>query len=311
MLQDLGPSMNGTLRVTHANGTTERYENVPLPIAGANYTYPNGTSIKWSSFPILNQISYLPDGTFSSQNGEAPPYGVILAYNPLGNCKDAAEAFVNRNSALLEPFKSQSVTTFTSDYGLYWWDYQSGYDVVLAEIGWNNTVAQEIGLVRGAANLQGKSWGTIVTWTYTQEPYLTNGDEMYNQMRMSYESGAEYVLVFNYAKDMNGVDGILQAEHFHALERFWNEVVQNSNVKHGGVEAEAALVLPKDFGWGMRRPTDTIWGLWNANSTSQQIWAQVQDKLAQYGLKLDIVYEDSRYSSVGKYNQVLYWNQTS
>ena len=41
MLQDLGPSMNGTLRVTHANGTTERYENVPLPIAGANYAYPN------------------------------------------------------------------------------------------------------------------------------------------------------------------------------------------------------------------------------------------------------------------------------
>ena len=157
--------------------------------------------------------------------------------------------------------------------------------MVLAELGWNNTVAQEIGLVRGAANLQDKSWGTIITWKYTQPPYLTSGEEMFEQMRTSYECGAEYVVVFNYAEDMEGPYGTLQEEHFQALERFWNEVVQNPNVVHGGVKAEAALVLPKNYGWGMRNPHDIIWGLWNTNSTSEQIWTQLQDKLEPIRLK--------------------------
>ena len=173
-----------------------------------------------------------------------------------------------------------------------------------------NTAAQEIGLVRGAANLQGKTWGTIITWTYTQPPYLASGDEMYDQMRLSYECGAQYVLVFNYAENMTGPYGTLQDEHFQALERFWNDVVNNSSVVHGRIKAEAALVLPRDFGWGMRNPNDKIWGLWNANSTSQQVWTQLQSKLAQYGSKLDIVYDDPAYPVVGRYSHVYYWNQT-
>jgi hypothetical protein len=78
----------------------------------------------------------------------------------------------------------------TSDYALYWWDYQGGYDTVFAQLGWNNTVAQEIGLVRGAADLQGKDWGTIITWKYMQAPYLPDGDEMFDQMKTSYKAGA-------------------------------------------------------------------------------------------------------------------------
>jgi len=194
---------------------------------------------------------------------------------------------------------------------LYWWDYQSGYDMVLAELAWNNSVAQEIGLVRGAANLQGKSWGTILTWKYTHAPYLTDGAEMFDQMKASYEAGAEYVVVFNYAKDMSGPYGILQEEHFQALERFWDEVVQNPNVSHGGIKAEAVLVLPNDYGWGMRRPDDTIWGMWNPNSTSTQIWNQLQQKLDQYGLKLDIVYDDPAYPVAGRYANIYYWNQNT
>ena len=110
---------------------------------------------------------------------------------------------------------------------------------------------------------------------------------------------------------MIGPYGTMQEQHFQALQRFWNEVVQNPNIKHGGITAEAALVLPKDYGWGMRHENDTIWGLWSTNSTSQQIWTQLQSKLAQYGLKLDIVYDDSAYAVVGKYSQIFYWNQTS
>ena len=121
-------------------------------------------------------------------------------------------------------------------------------------------------------------------------------------------NAAPNVVVFNYAKDMTGPYGTLQDEHFQALERFWNEVVKNPFIAHGRVKAEAALVLPRNYGWGMRRPDDTIWGLWKADSVSQQIWTQLQDKLEQYGQKLDIVYEDSAFPVEGKYGSVFYWD---
>jgi len=207
--------------------------------------------------------------------------------------------------------KTQTNTTlFTADYVLHWWDYQIGYDTVFAELGWNNTVAQEIGLARGAANLQNKNWGTILTWKYTQEPYLCSGNEMFEQMKTSYEAGADYVVVFNYAQDMTGPYGTLQPEHFEALERFWNDVVKSPWVAHGGVKAEAALVLPADYGWGMRNMNDSIWGIWKPDNTTQQIWNLLQDKLGQYGSRLDIVYEDTAYPVTGKYPQIIYWNQT-
>jgi hypothetical protein len=126
---------------------------------------------------------------------------------------------------------------------------------------------------------------------------------------MSYENGAQYVILFNYAESMSGPYGTLQDEHFQALERFWNEVVQNPIVVHGGVKAQTALVLPENYGWGMRNPNDVIWGIWEPNSASSQTWIQVQSKLEQYGSKLDIVYDDPAYPATGKYNQIYYLNQ--
>jgi hypothetical protein len=125
----------------------------------------------------------------------------------------------------------------------------------------------------------------------------------------SYAAGAEYVVVFNYAEDMTGPYGTLQDEHFDALERFWNEVVQSSSVKHGSIEAEAVLVLPENYGWGIRNPEDKIWGLWGPDDKSQQIWNQTQNLLDQYGYGLDIVYFDPAFSVEGKYPQIVYWNQ--
>ncbi|MGD6932813.1 MAG: hypothetical protein ACQCN5_01230, partial [Candidatus Bathyarchaeia archaeon] len=108
---------------------------------------------------------------------------------------------------------------------------------------------------------------------------------------------------------MSGPYGTLKDEHFQALERFWNDVVKNSAVTHGGVKAEAALVLPKDYGWGMRTEDDKIWGLWKPDDTSQKIWSQLQGKLGQYGTKLDIVYDDPAFPVEGKYANVYYWNK--
>jgi hypothetical protein len=272
----------------------------------------NGTSFKYELNGTITRQD--PSGELSTveNNGNLPQvesYETVLNARPFQNYEETAEIFTGHIQSTIEWMSNQSITVFTSDYGLYWFDYLGGYDVVLAQFGWNHTTAQDIALVRGAANLQGKSWGAIITWKYTEAPYLASGEEIYSQMRTAYECGAEYVVLFNYAEDM-GAYGTLQEEHFEALERFWKEVVQNSEVVHGRIDAEAVLVLPSNYGWGMRRPDDTIWGLWGADEKSPQIWAQLQDSLEAHGLRLDIVYDDPQYPVTGKYNQIYYWNQT-
>ena len=204
----------------------------------------------------------------------------------------------------------RNLTSFTSEYALYWFDYLSGYDVLLAQIGWNHTLTQDIALVRGAANLQNKNWGTIITWKYNHPPYLDSGETIFEQMLASYEAGAKYAVIFNYAENMSGPYGTLQEEHFVALERFWNEAVQNSNINQGSIKGEAVLVLPQNYGWGMRRLDDKIWGLWKADEKAEQIWNLLTNLLNEYGLTLDIVYEDPEFPVEGKYDKIFYWNQT-
>jgi hypothetical protein len=69
-------------------------------------------------------------------------------------------------------------------------------------------------------SIQGSIDGNTIirpTWIATKQSY--------DQIRMAYEAGAEYIVIFNYAEDMEGPYGTLQEEHFVALEHFWNEVV--------------------------------------------------------------------------------------
>ncbi|MCW4045175.1 MAG: hypothetical protein NWE94_06635 [Candidatus Bathyarchaeota archaeon] len=209
-------------------------------------------------------------------------------------------------------WKAAGFTLFISDYALYWWDYLAGYDVLLAQFGWNHTITQDIALVRGAARLQNKTWGAIMTWTYTEEPYLANGTEIYNQLLMAYEAGATYAVIFNHPKIGDNPYGVLMDEHFEALERFWNDVMVKPNIQiQDFSQAEAALILPKDYGWGIRRPDDRIWGFWGPDEKSPQIWDISRRLLEQYGLNLDIVYDDPGFPAVGKYPKIYYWNQTT
>ena len=306
---------NGDIFVNQQNIPSSNLTSQPteLPKRNSNATayYSNGTI----TFRELGGDFFTMDNGTSLISQLKPRDEWLNAY-PFPNCDAVAEKYVKSIQRTLEELNTQwslhqSFPIFTSDYALYWWDYQGGYDLILAQLGWNNSVAQEIGLVRGAANLQGKPWGTIITWTYTKPPYLTSGNEMYEQMRMSYESGAEYVIIFNYAKDMEGPYGTLKEEHFEALELFWNDVVQNPAITHGGIKAEAAFVLPKNYGWGMRNPQDTVWGLWEPTAEAQQAWQPLQDAVAKYGLRLDIVFDDQAHPFDGKYSKVYYWNQTS
>jgi len=306
----------------------ENSQNTKPPLLSTVTYWPDGKVVVENVKESVT-ISYYSNGTitileskknqfYTAENitkytNTIPLYEQILEENPIQNYDDAAMAYVNMNRNLLEDIdkaqlKKEQVLVFTADYGLYWWNYKSGYDLVLAELAWNNTVAQEIGLVRGAANLQNKQWGTCITWKYTHPPYLTDGEEMFEQMKASYEAGAEYILIFNYSEDPTNPN-TLQKEHFQALERFWNEIVQNPDVTHGNIKAEAVLVLPQNYGWGIRYPADIIWGIWYANEDNQEIWNQLQNKLDQHGLKLDIIFEDPNHPIKGKYNNIYYWNQ--
>jgi hypothetical protein len=180
---------------------------------------------------------------------------------------------------------------------------------MLAQFGWNNTVTQEIALVRGAANLQNKTWGTIITWKYDQAPYLASGEEIYNQLYTAYHAGAEYAVIFNYPQIEGNQYGTLTDEHFAALKKLWSEIHQNPR-KTSETQAEAVLVLPRNYGWGMRNPDDWIWGFWQPDEKSPLIWENSRKLLAQYGINLDIVYEDPTFPVTGKYQTIYYWNQT-
>ncbi len=225
----------------------------------------------------------------------------------------AARLFTNIVQYNLRPdkWKNAGVKSFTSDYGLYWWDYLGGYDVLLAQLGWNHTMEQDIALVRGAARMQNKSWGTILTWKYDKPPYIDSGDNIYQQVLMSYQAGAQYTVLFNYPQiEGNLYGGILENEHFEALERFWNDVMVEPNRQEDSDYGEAVLVLPSNYGWGMRHQNDRIWGFWGPDEKSPQIWELSRKLLLQYGIGLDIVYEDPDFPVEGTYPKIYYWNQT-
>ena len=93
---------------------------------------------------------------------------------------------------------------------------------MLAHLGWNITLDHQISLIRGAAKLQNRDWGIIITWKYNQPPYLDTGSEIFNQMQTAYECGAKYLVLFNYYLDDGNPHGTMQEEHFQALENFWN-----------------------------------------------------------------------------------------
>ena len=208
--------------------------------------------------------------------------------------------------------KDAGAMTLTSDYSLYWFDYLGGYDSMLAQFGWDHSIVQDIALVKGAARLQDKLWGAIVTWKYDKPPYLDSGEEIYNQMVQAYQAGASYIMIFNYPK-LDGNDyGVMQDEHFAALEKFWDVVVQ-PNVGHAREfgKPDVALVLPRNYGWGMRASSDKIWGMWGPDEKSPQIWDISRKLLSQYGLRLDIVYDDPAFPLAGRYNRVYYWNESA
>jgi hypothetical protein len=216
------------------------------------------------------------------------------------------------NDTCLSSLRQLGIKTFVSDYGLYWFDYLGGYDVVLTQFGANNSIYQDIALTRGAANMQNKEWGAFITWKYDSIPYLDSGEEIYKQMTLAYQAGAEYIIIFDYPYFNDNPYGVLKDEHFNALEKFSKDLVINSNT-HPLVKkstANSALVLPRNYGWGMRWNDDVIWGYWGPDDNSPQIWNITQSLLTLFGIHIDIVYDDSAFPVAGKYSNIYYWNET-
>ena len=240
---------------------------------------------------------------------------IDLALNsslPIDN-DQAASHFVNGVASGfgfgLEKLKAHSIKAFTSDYALYWFDYLSGYNTLFAEFGSNQSINQAIALVRGAAKLQSKDWGAIITWTYDQPPYLANGDVIYNQMLSAYMAGAKYTVIFDYPQIPGNPYGILTEDHFNPMQRFWS-AIQSLKVTNNPT-GEAVLVLPHNYGWGMRNLNDRLWGVWAPDERASSIWNISRKLLNQYNLGLDMVYEDERFPVDGLYANIYYWNQTT
>jgi hypothetical protein len=206
----------------------------------------------------------------------------------------------------LNQLENRSILAFTSDYALYWFDYLGGYDTVFAEFGSNQSITQTIAMVRGAATMQNKTWGNIITWTYHQPPYLVNGSEMYSELVAGYTAGAKYEVIFDYPTITGNPYGILTEDQFDAMQKFWN----NIPALRVDDQAEAVFVLPQNLGSGFRNPLDGIWGLWPTDNRSMLIYSNMQMLLSRYGSGLDVVYEDPHYPIERNYTQVYWWNQT-
>jgi len=233
----------------------------------------------------------------------------FIAVEEAKNFADAANQFENYYSMILNYMNytdSTNTTLFTSDYALYWFDYKAGYDVMFAEFGWNYSRQLNVALNRGAATVQNKDWGVMITWTYNHPPYIESGEELYNDLILAYNNGAKYILVFDTNK--NYTESILEKEHFEAIEQFWQYTIDNprSNLQ---ADERIAFVLPKGYGYGFRGPEDKIWGLWEADDLSLEISYHLGTLLEEYRTNLDIIYDDDiKYDEF--YSKYIFWNGT-
>ena len=236
------------------------------------------------------------------------------------NYSDAAEKYVNtfnwwlRNGthSMAHNFAYPTeYQLFTSDYAFYWYDYKTGYDTVFTEFGnrigsWNNSRQLNVALCRGAATVQNKSWGVMITWSYDQPPYMESGPELYNDMVLAYDNGAKYIIVFD--TNANFTENVLQQEHLDAMNQFWQYVQANPRTI-GPVSDRTAYVLPEDYAYGFRGPQDRIWGLWPADSLTLNISTSVATLLQTYGKNLDVIYSSQTQESAG-YRNIISWNDS-
>ena len=328
--------------VIQSNNTHPMYNETRLNYI-SDYVYEKGLSlIVYSDDPGFPSIEWLNNARanfgdkflgiyyYDEPGGKQLDQANYPAFYYAKNFTDAANRYVNTINWWLRsgPYSigrnlgdQTKIQLFTSDYGLYWFDFQAGYDTVFAEYGWNSgwedySRQLNAALVRGAATAMKKDWGIMITWAYQQPPYMEPGPDLYKDMVSAYENGAKYIIVFDSNK--NWTENVLQQDHFDAMKQFW-QYTQTNPRDAIPLSTRSVYVLPENFGEGFRSPDDTIWGLWRADFNvaegSQNFTTNIRMSIAtllqMFGPKLDIVYPraDQTVESIG-YENVFYWNDT-
>jgi len=107
------------------------------------------------------------------------------------------------------------------------------------------------------------------------------------------------------------------------MEQFW-EYTQTDGKNAEKTTAQIALVLPKDYGGGLRRANDNVWApleinppynvtwrkSWPPDTQTTLIWENLNKLSDRYGLKLDVVFDEGNINYTKRYSQVIFWNQT-
>ncbi len=223
--------------------------------------------------------------------------------------RDATNTYVYYLYIQLRDFMGKT-NLVTSDYALYWFDYEAGYDTVFCEFGWNSSRALNIAQCRGAAEMHNKTWGAVLTWTYTEFPYMESPSDLYQDMVTAYDAGAKYVLVFNYPQENQY--GVLNEQHFDKMKAFWQyaaETPQNGSSN----KKKVAYVIPDNYGFGFRGTTEKIWGLWEPDELTPLIWDEANALVEKYGPNFDIIVGSPFTQVFGRfhYDKLIRWNSTA
>jgi hypothetical protein len=285
------------------NGTGLQFLVYSHPAVGLNFSQVQWVSDARQAYPgFVGLFGYDEPG--GNQVDHVDPY---MCAHAAANYSDAAQSYVGNLTYYLSGLKVGweigNFPIFTSDYALYEYDYRAGYNVVLTEFMRGVDRQLSIALCRGAAAVHGADWGVIITGNATADD-MESEQQLYSDMVLAYKNGAKYILVFDYPTLSQG---ILKQEHFDALKQFW-QYIQAAPRTSSVANNKVAYVLPQDYGYGFRGGTDKIWGLWQADNESANIWGEANSLLQQYGSKLDIVYEDSLPSNVSVFSQFVFWD---
>jgi hypothetical protein len=246
---------------------------------------------------------------FDEPGGEQLDRGREMLVTSATSYSEASARFTEALGPIINFYRNYTDQVVTSDYALQWFDYKSNYSAVLTEFVYNNTREIAVAQSRGAAGNFGRDWGTIITWKYDRIPYIESGAELFADMVSAYKCGSKYVVIFNYPKIYNY--GLLAQEHLDALKSFW-DYVQNNPQEFGSQKGKVAYVMPEDYGFGLRRPDDGIWGLFGPDELSAKIWNDVNALVKINGFGLDIIYNEPGVvdSARKRYDYLFFWNET-
>lgn len=221
------------------------------------------------------------------------------------NLKEALDAYVHY-------YGFPELKLYTSDYALYWYDYLAGYDVVFGEFVGNQSRQIAASLCRGAAHTLNKDWGVMITWQSSPQQFIESPENLYNDMVLAYNNYAKYIVVFNGFENLTRPTplGTLTEEHIEVMRQFLNYT--KNNPRSEIYPAETAYVLPRDYGYGFRGFDDRIWGFWEADTLTLQIWNTTNKLVDTYGTQLDIVYENliNDQPIMLPYNRLIFCNST-